>query len=148
MATRGAFSIIKNESGKILLIRRKDFPIWDLPGGKLENNETIEICAIREAEEETGYIIQLEKQIGEYHRPTRQDIQYVFTGKIIGGKPIHRGSETSKLKFCHVKFLPLLMVPHRKEQIKDYVSGKHNIKMVLTEKKSLLNILRRLKYKH
>lgn len=35
-----------------LLIRRND--VWDLPKGKLEDDESIEECAIREVEEETG----------------------------------------------------------------------------------------------
>ena len=35
-----------------LLIRRNG--VWDLPKGKLEENESIEECAVREVEEETG----------------------------------------------------------------------------------------------
>lgn len=35
-----------------LLIRRNG--VWDLPKGKLEEEESIEECAIREVEEETG----------------------------------------------------------------------------------------------
>lgn len=35
-----------------LLIRRNG--VWDLPKGKLEEDESIEECAIREVEEETG----------------------------------------------------------------------------------------------
>lgn len=148
MATKGAFSIIKNESNKILLVRRKDFPIWDLPGGKQEDNEDIETCVIRETKEETGYQINVEKQIGEYHRPERNDIQYIFVGKMVGGEPIIGGKETSKLKFYNPHFLPLLMVPHRKEQIKDCLSGKDNIVTILKEKKGILNLMRGLKYKH
>jgi len=41
-----------NEKGKILFIYRNDK--WDLPKGRIENNESIEEGAIREVEEETG----------------------------------------------------------------------------------------------
>lgn len=42
---------IQNTS-EALLIRRNG--VWDLPKGKLEDDESIEECAIREVEEETG----------------------------------------------------------------------------------------------
>lgn len=41
-----------NDKGEILFIYRNDK--WDLPKGKTEANETIEVTAIREVEEETG----------------------------------------------------------------------------------------------
>lgn len=37
---------------KVLLIKRNGF--WDIPKGKLEKDETIEECAVREVEEEVG----------------------------------------------------------------------------------------------
>ena len=47
-----AGGVVRNESGKILLIHRRGF--WDLPKGKKEKNEKIKKTAIREVEEETG----------------------------------------------------------------------------------------------
>jgi 8-oxo-dGTP pyrophosphatase MutT (NUDIX family) len=44
--------LVKNKNGKILLILRRGK--WDLPKGKLDDNETIEECAKREVQEETG----------------------------------------------------------------------------------------------
>ena len=43
---------VYNDKGKVLFIFRNDK--WDLPKGRVENNETIEEGAIREVEEETG----------------------------------------------------------------------------------------------
>jgi 8-oxo-dGTP pyrophosphatase MutT (NUDIX family) len=54
--------LIKNKKGEILLISRRGK--WDLPKGKLEDNETMEQCAQREVQEETGLKqIKLGKQI-------------------------------------------------------------------------------------
>ena len=44
--------LVKNKKGEILLILRRGK--WDLPKGKLDDNETIEECAKREVQEETG----------------------------------------------------------------------------------------------
>ncbi|MBU2994973.1 NUDIX hydrolase [Cellulophaga baltica] len=47
-----AGGVVTNKEGKVLFIYRNDK--WDLPKGKLDKGETIEHCAIREVEEETG----------------------------------------------------------------------------------------------
>ena len=44
--------IVENHDGKIILIYRNGF--WDLPKGKKEPNEPIEITALREVKEEVG----------------------------------------------------------------------------------------------
>jgi ADP-ribose pyrophosphatase YjhB (NUDIX family) len=92
MATQGAFSIIINiKNNKILLVRRKDWRVWDLPGGRVEKNESEEICAIRETLEETGFKIKVIKKIGAYNRPSRNDTQHVFLAEIAGGNAITTG---------------------------------------------------------
>lgn len=62
-----AGGIVQNENKEILFIFRRGK--WDLPKGKLEINETIETCAEREIEEETGVNkLTLKRKIGEtYH---------------------------------------------------------------------------------
>ena len=49
---RAGGGLVKNEVEENLLIFRRK--LWDLPKGKLDKGETIEDCAIREVEEETG----------------------------------------------------------------------------------------------
>lgn len=44
--------LVKNSEGNYLLIFRRG--VWDLPKGKLEPGESIENCALREVQEETG----------------------------------------------------------------------------------------------
>ena len=47
-----AGGLVTNEKKEILLIFRRGK--WDMPKGKLDKGETIEECAVREVEEETG----------------------------------------------------------------------------------------------
>lgn len=44
--------LVLNDKGELLMIYRRGK--WDLPKGKLDEGETIEDCAVREVEEETG----------------------------------------------------------------------------------------------
>ena len=47
-----AGGLVQNEKGELLMIFRKKH--WDLPKGKLDDDESIEACAVREVQEETG----------------------------------------------------------------------------------------------
>jgi 8-oxo-dGTP pyrophosphatase MutT (NUDIX family) len=49
---QAAGGLVVNEKKEILLIFRRGK--WDLPKGKLDKGETLEECAVREVEEETG----------------------------------------------------------------------------------------------
>ena len=49
---RAGGGLVLNPSGQVLSIYRRGY--WDLPKGKLDPDETIEQCAIREVKEETG----------------------------------------------------------------------------------------------
>ncbi|MGN6492909.1 MAG: NUDIX hydrolase [Agriterribacter sp.] len=44
--------LVRNKKGAILMIYRRGK--WDLPKGKLDKGETLEECALREVQEETG----------------------------------------------------------------------------------------------
>jgi 8-oxo-dGTP pyrophosphatase MutT (NUDIX family) len=44
--------LVLNEQNELLFIYRRGS--WDLPKGKVDSGETIEACALREVEEETG----------------------------------------------------------------------------------------------
>ncbi|MEM7382595.1 MAG: NUDIX hydrolase, partial [Bacteroidota bacterium] len=47
-----AGGVVTNKKGKVLFIFRNNK--WDLPKGKLDKGESLEECAVREVEEETG----------------------------------------------------------------------------------------------
>ncbi|MGB7539320.1 MAG: NUDIX domain-containing protein [Anaerolineales bacterium] len=54
----GATALIRDEDGRMLLVRRTDSGRWMFPGGLLELGESLAGTAIREAGEETGLQIE------------------------------------------------------------------------------------------
>ena len=57
-----AGGLVTNPHGEILWIYRRGF--WDLPKGKLDDGETIQTCAVREVQEETGIVgVQLHEML-------------------------------------------------------------------------------------
>jgi len=52
MLIKAAGGLVVNETGELLFIFRRGK--WDLPKGKLDEGETLEACAVREIQEETG----------------------------------------------------------------------------------------------
>jgi 8-oxo-dGTP pyrophosphatase MutT (NUDIX family) len=52
--TVGARAVLRDEQGRVLLIRRSDNGRWALPAGTMELGQTLHDCAVREVFEETG----------------------------------------------------------------------------------------------
>jgi ADP-ribose pyrophosphatase YjhB (NUDIX family) len=55
----GAFTVIRNEKGEVLWIKRVDMDFWNLPGGGGFKNEAPWETAVRETLEETGLTVTL-----------------------------------------------------------------------------------------
>ena len=54
-----AVNVAVIQDNKILLTQRDDFETWILPGGGIENGESVAQAAIRETKEETGLYVEL-----------------------------------------------------------------------------------------
>jgi ADP-ribose pyrophosphatase YjhB (NUDIX family)/AMMECR1 domain-containing protein len=64
--------IIEMPRGGIVLIRRANPPFgWALPGGFVDEGESCEQAAVREALEETSLHVVLLRQLGAYSKPSR-----------------------------------------------------------------------------
>lgn len=64
--------IIIELDGGIVLIKRRNPPFgWALPGGFVDYGETLEEAARREALEETGLEVRLQRQLHTYSDPKR-----------------------------------------------------------------------------
>ena len=122
MATKGSSVVLLNDHNEVLLVLREDARIWALPAGHVEPGETYEQTAVREAREETGYEIELDRLVGEYWRPQFPhggNTQHVFAGRVTGGDPTQHDWESVAVRWFPLDALPWRLFPFSKEQIMD-----------------------------
>ncbi len=107
------------EENKVLLIKRKYPPfkgLWALPGGKLEDGETVEEGVVREFEEETGLKVKPIKLIGVFSDPSRDPrglVSIAFLVERIGGN-LKITEESDSFGWFNIKDLPPLAADHKK----------------------------------
>ena len=83
---------ILEEGNKIMIARRGQGKhlagFWEFPGGKIEQDETPEICLIRELKEEFEIDVTIGNYIGEsvFEYPKKTIRLIAFTCEIINGK--------------------------------------------------------------
>lgn len=122
-ATRGSSCVVINQEGEVLLVLRKDFRIWALPGGGLEADETWEQAAVRETLEETGYQVEIMQYVGEYWRPQMShgygDLRHVFLVRASGGVPAQHDGESVDVRWFPPDALPGRMFRFSREHILD-----------------------------
>ncbi|KKL15500.1 hypothetical protein LCGC14_2505000, partial [marine sediment metagenome] len=97
--------IFSEDRKKVLLIKRRDVPVWTLPGGGVEDNETIEEAITREILEETGFQTKIKKKVGEYSPINKlAKFTHLFESEIVSGKPT-LSDETKDIKKFDVDYL-------------------------------------------
>lgn len=107
------------ENRKVLLIKRGRKPFlgqWAIPGGRIEDDESAEQCAIREMREETGLNIEIEKLVGIYSEPNRDPrgiIAAAYLVKKVGGI-LKSGDDAAQAKWFDLDKIPTLATDHAK----------------------------------
>jgi len=87
----GAFTLVRYCDG-VVLVRRKPIPkhpgierFWWIPGGAVERGEGIADAAVREAQEETGLRIGIDKVVLSGIRASDGFFYFFLTGHVLGG---------------------------------------------------------------
>ena len=112
--------------GKVLLTKRRDFEVWCLPGGEVDAGESLVQAALREAHEEVGYTVQLERLVGIHSRPQWLSVGghiVVFAARITGGELNIQAAEVLEAHFFSAGELPGEMVLGGKQQALDALNG-------------------------
>jgi 8-oxo-dGTP diphosphatase len=117
----GAYAVVVDERDRVLLVlwNETDQPLWTLPGGGVELDETVEAGAVRELKEETGYDVELGRLLGvdtmvvapEERTVPRarwfRGVRVVFEATVVGGEL--RDEEDGSTD--EARWIPLAEVP-------------------------------------
>lgn len=124
-------AVFSKNREEVLLVQRRDVPVWTLPGGGIEDHETKEEALLRELKEETGYEVKIVRKVGLYHPLNRLSrTTHLYEAKIVGGTP-ERGEETKDLSFFPVSKLPKLLPPPYEEWILEAKNSKKYVERTL-----------------
>ena len=111
--------IFNKNRNQVLIIQRRDVPVWVIPGGAIDENETPEQSVLREVEEETGLKVSIKRKVGTYKPINRLTaITHLFECEKISGTPT-TGDETRNIGFFPLEALPKTFFHVHKDMICD-----------------------------
>jgi 8-oxo-dGTP pyrophosphatase MutT (NUDIX family) len=109
--------------GRVLIQLRPWPPGWEMPGGHCRPDEDPAACAVRETEEETGYIVAATRLAGVYRwKGWRSGGDAVYVGEIVGGRP-RRSIESLGTRFVDAGNLPRTIFPWMPQRIVDALAA-------------------------
>jgi len=119
----------KGEQKKIVLIKRNNPPEgWAIPGGYVDYGESLEVCAAREAKEETSLEVEIVRQFHTYSDPSRDERQHnittVFIARTKGGI-LRADSDAKEAELFDKNNLPENIVFDHRKILEDYFNGKY-----------------------
>jgi 8-oxo-dGTP pyrophosphatase MutT (NUDIX family) len=125
----GANVAIFDDVGRVLLTRRHDNGLWCMPGGHMDIGEKLDQTAVREAEEETGLAIQLERLVGLYssyyppgtfgdNSPAHSILIALFRAQATGGE-LTLNAEVTEFGWFDPGQLPEDIIPQHVQRIQD-----------------------------
>lgn len=105
-----ACGLVTNDSGEILLVRteRRD---WELPGGQVEEGETLTQALHREVQEEAGVVVEIDQLRVIHTNISRSILIFGFRASYLSGELIPQAGEIMDVRWVSVESA-LAMVTH------------------------------------
>jgi ADP-ribose pyrophosphatase YjhB (NUDIX family) len=102
----GVQCAVFDEQRHVLLSKRDDLDIWNLPGGRAERGELLAKTAAREVLEETGVVAYVQQPVGLYYWADFQRLNVLYIGWQFGGRLLQTTHETKANAFFAEDRLP------------------------------------------
>lgn len=120
----GVFAAITDERGRLLCVKHSyGDKRWSLPGGGIEDGETVMEALKREVREETGFEVEPDKLIGSYSRPEAGRQSLLIRCRIVGGSFMQSSEEIDEVAFFERNEFPNNFGPSGRAYIRDTYSG-------------------------
>lgn len=114
----GAFAVIMDKEGCVLLSYRSENDLWGLPGGGVDHGELPTEAVVRETREETGLDIEIMRLVGVYGNEKGKEMVFSFQCKVIGGS-CQLTDEADLHTYFAPQELPYNTIPKHVERIQD-----------------------------
>jgi ADP-ribose pyrophosphatase YjhB (NUDIX family) len=102
-----------DDQGRVLLSKRDDLNVWNLPGGRVDSDERLAEAAAREVREETGVIAHVERPVNLYFWQGFQRLNVLYAGWPLGGDMRPRTAETRDNQYFMPDALPKMLNPQQ-----------------------------------
>jgi 8-oxo-dGTP pyrophosphatase MutT (NUDIX family) len=110
------FVAVRAPGDRLLLVRRCDSGVWELPGGRVDVGENAVEAAVRETLEEAGVRVVVTGLVGLFSDPglvirsrggeVRQQFAVLFRARAVGGVPRADLEETSEAAWVAIGDIP------------------------------------------
>lgn len=125
--------ILNDKQTEVVLVKRRDVPVWVLPGGGIEPIETPEEAVKREIHEETGYQVYILRKCAEYTPINRlAAFTSVYICRIQSGQMV-LSNEVSEIAFHPIQKLPSTFFPLHARWLQEALTHQNLIQRSLTE---------------
>lgn len=114
----GVAAVVIDGDGRALTIRRHTPSRWELPGGALENGETLQAGLVREVREEIGLDVEPLRLTGVYQNMALGPTSLAFWSRRIGGTE-RLSPETTDWRWVRRDELDDLMPPAWSTRFRD-----------------------------
>ena len=102
-------SVASAEDGRLLICQRAIEPrrgCWTLPAGYMEMGESVEDAARREAREEAGAALTLDRVLAVYSVPRIGQVQVMFRARLDNPEAVAPGIESEAVRLVRYEELP------------------------------------------
>jgi ADP-ribose pyrophosphatase YjhB (NUDIX family) len=100
--------------------------MWNLPGGRVEANESPWDAVVREVAEEVGLMARVERLLGVYSVPSRADLVLNFLCVSVSGE-IRLSDEADAIQWFSREDIPPNTLPRQRERIDDAFDHSHGV---------------------
>ncbi len=124
-----AVNVAVLDRDRILLMQREDFEVWCLPGGHVDDGESLAEAAVREVREETGLDVTLTRLVGSYSRPIWHGGIHVvlFAARAIGGTLAPDPVEVTDVGWFRSETLPTPLLVGQRRRIDDVFADRRGV---------------------